>query len=394
MTLIATLKADVDRERERAAADPWEDGPTFLKRAQSLPAASMLIDGLLPGDGLTLTHADPRSLKTWLHLAAGLGLTSGRAVAGYCPVREAVPVGYVTNEDSVRRVGDRLAMLLRGHGLTAIPDGFHFAVHAGVWLDDLQWQARLVDTVRARGLRVLLLDPLRSLSACVDQGPRELQPFAIWLRRFQDDTGCAVWLNHHNVKPMAGQKDERRRPHRASGGGLFSIADAPIMLEKIGDTNRAILTACGWKFGEDPPALELRLTVEGDEARLDASPAETAEAGDAALRDRVLDFLAENPGAAGSHVAAGIHANKAAVLDALKALSRLDRVDCTKTARQNCWFLRRPEALSVPAVPSGSRIDTCSGSSGSPYGGGNRGTDGPAVARGPGTTGVEHGDRL
>jgi hypothetical protein len=390
MTLTAAIKADVDRERERQAAEFWEAGPDFLQRAQALPAARMLIDGLLPGDGLTLTHADPRSLKTWLHLAAGIGLTSGRAVCGYCPVREAVPVGYVTNEDGVRRIGDRLSALLRGHGLTTIPDGFHFAVHRGVWLDDLQWQKRLIDTVKARGLRVLLLDPLRSLSACVDQGPRELQPFAIWLRRFQDETNCALWLNHHNTKPMAGQKDERRRPHRASGGGLFSIADAPIMLEKIGDTNRAILTPCGWKFNEDPPALELRLTVEGDEARLDASPAETADAGDAALRDRVLDFLAENPGAAGSHVAAGIHANKGAVLDVLKALSRLDRVDCVKTARQNKWFLRRPDAAAVPAVPSGSRTDTCSGSSGSPYGGGNRGTDDPLQASG--TTTVREGD--
>lgn len=375
MTLTAAIMADVDRERERQAADFWEAGPVFLQRSQELPAARMLIDGLLPGDGLTLTHADPRSLKTWLHLAAGIGLTSGRAVCGYCPVREAVPVGYVTNEDGARRIGDRLAALLRGHGLPKIPDGFHFAVHRGVWLDDLQWQARIIATTKDHALRALFLDPGRSLSACVDQGPRELQPLAIFLRRFQDETGCAVWLNHHNTKPMAGQKDERRRPHRASGGGLFSIADAPMMLEKIGETNRALLTPCGWKFAEDPPALELRLTVEGDEARLDASLAETAEAGAAALRERVLDFLAENPGAAGSHVAAGIHANKAAVLDALKALSRIDRVDCTKTARQNRWFLRRPEPGAVPAVPSGSRTDTCSGSSGSPYGGGNRGTD-------------------
>jgi hypothetical protein len=374
--IVAAIKADVDRERERKAADFWETGQEFLRRAEALSPVEMLIDGLLAGDGLTLTHADPRSFKTWLKLEKALGLVTGRAVGGHCRVPSAVPVGYITNEDGARRIGDRLTALLRGHGLTRIPDGLHLAVHRGVWLDDFEWQQRTITTIKERGIRALLLDPLRSLSACVDQGPRELQPFAMFLRRLQNETGCAVDLSHHNTKPMAGQRDDRRRPHRASGGGLFSIADAPIMLERVGETNKSIATPCGWKFAEDPPPLELQLTVEGGAARLDIAPADTAQAADAALRDRVLDYLAENPGAAGSHVASGIHANKGAVLDALKALSQAGKVDCTKTARQNRWFLHRAP---VPTVPSGSGTDTCSGSSGSPYGRENRGTDGPAV---------------
>jgi AAA domain len=381
--MIAAIKADVDSERERRAADFWESGSAFLRSARALPNPRMLIGGLVPGDGITLGHADPRTLKTWLQLEAGIGLTTGRPVGGHCHVASACSVGFITNEDGKQRVGERLDALLRGYGLLDLPDAFYFAVHRGVWLDDVTWQQRVIDTVKDRAIDLLMLDPLRSLSACIDQGPRELQPFAIFLRRLQDETGCAIWLNHHNTKPQAGQKDDRRRPHRASGGGLFSIADAPLMLERVGDTNRVIVTPSGWKFAQDPPPLELTLsTVQGSdgqlvEARLVTGPAEAPDAAETALRARVLDFLAENPGAAGSHVAAGIRANKDAVLKALKTLDQLDRVDCTKTARQNRWFIRR---AAVPSVPSGSRTDTCSGSSGSPYGGGNRGTDEPLQA--------------
>ena len=370
------------------AADFWEPGPAFIERALAQSPPRMLIEGLLPADGFTLNHADPRSFKTWLNIAGGIGLTTGRPVGGYCRVASAVPVGYITNEDGARRIADRLTALLRGMGLSRVPDGFFFAVHRGVWLDDLEWQARLVTTARERGLRVLMLDPLRSLSACVDQGPRELQPFATWLRRFQNETGCAVWMSHHNTKPMVGQKDDRRRPHRASGGGLFSIADAPILLERIGETNRAIVTPGGWKFAQDPPALELELTVDGDAARVELRLAETAEAGDAAMQTRILDYLAENPGASGSRVAKGIRANKAEVLAALKTLCGSDRVDCVKTARQNQWFIRRSAAV-VPAVPDGSGTGACSGSSGSPLRG--DGTAEPVPAAGVGT-GPEDGD--
>ena len=321
--------------------------------------------------------ADPRSLKTWLHLAAALNLATGRALGGYCRVAAPTSVGYITNEDGARRIADRLAMLMRGMEISRIPDTLHVAVHRGVWLDDPDWQARVIATVRDRRIRALLPDPLRSLSGCVDQGPRELQPLAMWLRRLQDETGCAVWLNHHNTKPLAGQKDDRRRPHRASGGGLFSIADAPIMLERIGDTNRALVTPSSWKFAEDPAALEIELCVNGDAAQLHVRPAETAIAADAALRDRVLAFLAENPGQSSNRVARGIKANKAAVLAALNGLSAGNRVDCVKAERGNQWFIRRSENAPVPPVPSGSGTGPCSGSSGSPYGGGNRGTGQP-----------------
>jgi hypothetical protein len=83
--------------------------------------------------------------------------------------------------------------------------------------------------------RVVILDPLRSLTGCVDQGPRELQPFARYLRRLVDATGVVPVLSHHDTKPLVGQRETRQRPQRVSGGAMFSIADAPIHCERIGE---------------------------------------------------------------------------------------------------------------------------------------------------------------
>src|SRR5262245_47911214 len=144
--LTTAIKRAVDVTRERKAADFWEHGSAFMTRASAIAQPRVLIENLFPGDGLTLIHADPRSLKTWLSLAAALSLATGRRLGDYCRVPEAVPVGYITNEDGARRVADRLAMLVRGLGLSHVPDDLHLAVHRGVWLDDHEheWHARVI----------------------------------------------------------------------------------------------------------------------------------------------------------------------------------------------------------------------------------------------------------
>jgi RecA-family ATPase len=99
-------------------------------------------------------------------------------------------------------------------------------------------------------------DPLRSLTAAADQA-RELKPIVTFLRRLMRETGCAVLIVHHHTKP--GEKpDQRRRPQRASGGGIFSIADAPIHVETI-DQNRRLLVPTAFKFCADPAPITLTL---------------------------------------------------------------------------------------------------------------------------------------
>jgi hypothetical protein len=49
----------------------------------------------------------------------------------------------------------------------------------------------------------VIFDPLRSLSGCIDRGPAELQPFALFEHRLINETGCAIWNGHHETKPLS-----------------------------------------------------------------------------------------------------------------------------------------------------------------------------------------------
>src|SRR5207253_6557996 len=134
---------------------------------------------------------------------------------------------YLTEEDAARKLAQRLRQFMVGMGILTAPN-LHVSACKGLDLDDPATQDAIILWALDVRCDVLIIDPVRSVTACADQGPRELKPFASFLRRLIRETGCSVWLVHHDVKPVVGQHDSRRRPQRASGGGVFSIADNPI----------------------------------------------------------------------------------------------------------------------------------------------------------------------
>ena len=239
----------------------------------------MLVDGLVPGEGIALIHADPRTFKSWIVEDICLSLASETKALTTLDTHGPVTTLYVSNEDSPRLTADRFMKLARGRGLTVLPDQLLVAVHAGTWLDDEPWQARVIELARREHVKLVALDPLRSLSGAVDKGPSDLQPFARFLRLLMQSAGCAVLLSHHDTKPINGQPDTRKRAYRASGGGLFSIADSPIHAERLGDEPAVLLHPNNWKFSETPTALEVRLIVTDDTAALVATSTAGTDAG-------------------------------------------------------------------------------------------------------------------
>lgn len=315
----------------------WEPGSAFAKHADA-PVPPMLVEGLIPGDGLTLLHADPRTLKTWIAEDIALALTTKTPALGALQTTGPVTVLYVTNEDGPQRTSRRLMALARGRGFTTLPDTLLMAVHAGAWLDDREWQDRVVALVKARGVRLVILDPIRSLTGCADQGPRELQPFTRFLRRLMR-AGCAVLLCHHDTKPQAGVTDTRKRAYRASGGGLFAIADSPIHAERVGDDPVVLLHPNNWKFTETPGPMEVTLRVDGDLATLTAKSTTSATAADQDVGNRILAALAELREASGNKIAAAVRTRREVVSRVLEDLSRAGRVDSRPGPRHSVlWF--------------------------------------------------------
>jgi hypothetical protein len=218
------------------------------------------------------------------------------------------------------------------------PANLFVAAGTGFSLDDQDSRARLVAFVKAHDVALVILDPLRSLSDCVDQGPRELRPLTIALRALMRETGCTIFAVHHDTKPLVGVVDGRRRPQRASGGAVFSIADSPIGIDPLAD-GRRLLRPTAWKFCEDPQAILLAIESGDGWLRLAGTDTDGATTGaDAEAGGRILAFLAANPRASGTAIQKGVKVRKAVVFDTLQRLADSGKIDSARVGRSVRWF--------------------------------------------------------
>lgn len=342
---VRRIAASVGRYAPELTAGPMgyvQSLPQLLARAAGHREPSWLIEGLIPGDGSVLLHSQPREYKTLTLMGLMLALATGTPAFGLqrLHVGDAVPVWYLGEEDSWWRVTTRFEQLLAGHRITAPPDLLDISAGQGVSLDSPEWQERIIATARERGYRLVALDPLRSLTEAADQGPRELKPFALFMRRFMRETGAVVAIIHHDVKPPATGVDQRRRPQRASGGGIFSIADSPIAVERVDDSRR-MLVPTSYKFSADPQPVTVKLEQGPGWMRLVGEETTAERADDSALDLKILEFLKHSPWSFGSAVAKGVRAKKDAVLHRLKALAERGLVDSTEEGRGIKWLIRR-----------------------------------------------------
>lgn len=301
-----------------------------------------LVGPLLAEREIAMLHGQPRARKSWIAHELALALTAGVAPFG-CEAlrpRSTRPALLLGNEDAERVTAHRLFLLMRGHGLTRAPDGLRLLLGQGASLDEPGWRARIVDEVRRHHIALLIVDPVRSVSAATDQGPSELQPLARYLRQIVAETGVTILLVHHDAKPLPGVTDTRRRAQRASGGGLFAIVDAPLHVEAA-DEQHSLLAADGFKHAADPPSLLIELQVDEHEARLVARTTTGKSAESVALDTAVVAHIRQNDGGSGRAIAAALHRRRDDVLDALERLRQAGTVDSRpdKNRSQN-WFLR------------------------------------------------------
>jgi len=313
--------------------------PDLLARVTGM--RNELLGDLIAFGEIAMLHGQPRDGKTWVSLEFAVAVTLGASAFGL-PSLTAARAGAVLiigNEDAEGAYVDRIGQMCRGRGIepSALAQ-LHFMVRMGVSLDDATWQVRIIAEAKRLGVLLIIIDPLRSVTARTDQGPAEFQPVALYLRRLLSETGAAIVLVHHDQKPQPGVVDTRRRAQRASGGGIFSNVDAPIHVVNGGD-GRTLLTPEGFKHAPDPAPLVIVRQHEGDAVRLVAETTTAATVADVELHTRILAFLGHTPGVSGSKVAEGIRAKKAATLEALHVLQAAGKVEAFEKGRAVRWFV-------------------------------------------------------
>jgi len=108
-----------------------------------------------------------------------------------------------------------------------------------------------------------------------------------------------LWLVHHDTKPIVGQHDSRRRPQRASGGGVFSIADNPIAVDHVDDDTR-LLVPTAFKFCEAPEPITVTLQSGDGWLRLHAETGTAQNSKEFELHARIIEALKANPQQSGA----------------------------------------------------------------------------------------------
>lgn len=301
-------------------------------------ARRIVIDPIVAREETSLLHSQPRDGKTWFMLAAGLAVAAGEKFADRFPTAQ-TNVLYCSNEDSQRSIAKRILMLMNGLKMRRAPDGFRLSVGRGMWLDDPDWQERLIDEARAFEIGLVAYEPLRSVSACVDRGPAELQPLARFERRLINETGCAIWRGHHETKPPNGFTDDRRPAQRSSGGGLFSISDAPISIERVDDTKSRFVPD-GFKHCDTPSPFIVERLVFDDVACLNVIDAPEHQTGaDLAVLDAVRDFLREHPNSSGRQIEGQVTGQAEKVRKALDTLRANGDARYVTKGKAHLWSL-------------------------------------------------------
>lgn len=330
--------------RKNAAA---ADGPSYLETAAEFcaevdPPQVHIIGELVPMGVTVLMHGEPRTRKSWAAMELAIAAATGTPAFGQerfaAPL--AVPTFYGSQEDGRRDFRSRLWRCLRARDQATPPPTLFLSVHANINLESQAWQAAIVRDFKARGIKLAVFDPIRRFSPNVDKGPSEVRAVTGFLRQLTVETGCTTITVHHDVKP--GQEaDTRRRGHKASGGDWFAASDCPIHLEAAG-RDRTLVVPEDYKHGTDPASFAFR--IEEDEgktwARVASEDVAAEDVGSLALHGRILDFLGANPGATGRSVVNGVRARREAVMDALAALGKADKVDSVKAGRSFQWFIK------------------------------------------------------
>ena len=232
------------------------------------------------------------------------------------------------------------------------------SVRQGWDLDSRVHQDRLIQMVQAQQIEVLILDPIRSVTATTDQAFSELRPFVQFLRRLVRETGVQLLLTHHDTKQRTTGTDKRRHPQRMSGGGLFSIVDAPIHLEKLpGDGSASLLVPSDYKFSTTPPPVRLHLTTDDPKvatwARLRAAVVAAGSVLNLEQDDKVLAYLREHRGQefSGRQLKEELNMGQATVGASLNRLFAANLVEQRRGsgAEHNALLWRAANTVGLPA---------------------------------------------
>lgn len=174
-----------------------------------------LVQDWLPDASITFLVSPPESYKTWILLDLAVSVSTGVPFLGQFPVNYTGPTMIIQQEDSHSGLTDRLALIVEQKlGLNAKLEGdtwqvpsmpdLPIYVHPSRMLrfDNKKVIEELEKQIEIIKPKVIMIDPLYSTTAAVDNYMADLANQMMVLKTWRDKYGCSFVIAHHSKKNL------------------------------------------------------------------------------------------------------------------------------------------------------------------------------------------------
>jgi hypothetical protein len=260
-----------------------------------------LVEGLLSSGGLLVLAATPKSGKTWVSLAVGVSVASGKTLIGHFHVARPGRVMLFPAEDDVRSVRERIESLCAGVGIAFEDLPIDVITADRLQLDREDDRALLEQLLAERQPKLLVLDPLVRLHGGAESYVGHIAELFGYLRSLQRRFGTAILLTHHVAKNRSGggRRGELQPGQAMRGSGdIHAAYDHGAMLHR--DEHGVMWLALEHRTAPSPEVLGLRMLAErGRGVRFDVAGVEVSTSAappKRSLAERILELLRDHEG--------------------------------------------------------------------------------------------------
>lgn len=227
-----------------------------------------LVKGFLLRAELTVFAGRGGSFKSSTALHTAGAVAGGHKVFGRFQAEQG-PVLIVSEEDSAPFMRSRIVAICKGHAWNAdrVLRNIHFLALEGALLTGEKWPAHLVAEVKRLKAVLVILDPLRELTAGEENSSTEMQPVIRAVKALIAPTGATPIVVHHATKPSG----ERTKADRIRGAGSILDASRLAYFFEKGDGADAPITVECVKASRSeklPPFVVTTQIVTADDNRL------------------------------------------------------------------------------------------------------------------------------
>lgn len=230
-------KEDIDRflagipeESEALKIEPGYPAPEIL--GKELPPIDYIIEPLASVGNLTELQGEPKAGKSCFALYCAISAAAGVWTSDRFSVPKARRVLFITYEDGLRRIKNRLEQYLNGLQASGAPPNLTIYTHQNapsLRLETAVGRARLTKVIEKYKAEYTVLDTLSHLHAGDENSKEKMQPVMDALKNTARDTNSSIMAVHHTGKPPS-NGDGRSQVYRGRGSSVIAAA-ADVILD-------------------------------------------------------------------------------------------------------------------------------------------------------------------